>query len=137
MFRKNCVFFIIHCNPSIAYISLQEICKAPNAMRVNSGQFLYNSSPVLARERWQNNENSWKNTFFLNTLYAFVCNGHIINKNINFSINILGFKWWFFSIPLIAFRGRRQRKQVIFYGISSWFQYYAYKINILCQICPE
>ena len=32
VFRENCVFFIIHCNPSLAYISLQEIFKALNAM---------------------------------------------------------------------------------------------------------
>ena len=36
VFRKKCVFFTIHCNPSLAYISLQEIFKALNSMRLYS-----------------------------------------------------------------------------------------------------
>ena len=35
VFRQNCVFFIIQCNPSLAYISLQEIFKALNLMHSN------------------------------------------------------------------------------------------------------
>ena len=31
VFRKNCVFFTIHCNPSLAYIAARDF-KALNAM---------------------------------------------------------------------------------------------------------
>ena len=32
VFRKKCVFFITHCNPTLAYVSLQENFKALSAM---------------------------------------------------------------------------------------------------------
>ena len=50
--------------------SLKEAFKALNAMRVYSHSYWLvifcttNSSRVLARERWQTFENSWKNTIF-------------------------------------------------------------------------
>ena len=59
---KMC-FFTIHCNPSFAYIAVRE---ALNAMRMYSHSYWLvifctsNSSRVLARERWQTFENSWK-----------------------------------------------------------------------------
>ena len=64
VFMKKLCFFINHCNPSFAYISLKEIYKALKAMRVYSHSYWLvifcttNSSRVLARERWQTFENS-------------------------------------------------------------------------------
>ena len=65
VFRKNCVFCTIHCNPSLAYIAERDF---QSSQRNASEQSLLlagkscttNSSRVLARERWQTFENSWK-----------------------------------------------------------------------------
>ena len=72
--EKLC-FFTIHCNPSLAYIT-EKTFKALNAMRVYSHSYWLvnfcktNSSRVLAKERLQTFENSWKKTQYLNnTLY--------------------------------------------------------------------
>ena len=65
VFRKNCVFSQFTANP-YSPTSLKETCKALNAMRVYNHSFWLvivcttNSSRVLARERWQSFENSWK-----------------------------------------------------------------------------
>ena len=62
-------------HPSLAYIAVKTF-KAFNAMRVYSRSYWLvifcttNSSRVLARERWQTCENSWKKTqYLMNTLY--------------------------------------------------------------------
>ena len=48
VFRKNCVFFIIYCNPSLANKSLQEIFKTIiNAMYSHSYFRTTNTSPVF------------------------------------------------------------------------------------------
>ena len=65
--EKMC-FFIIHCNPILAYIAVRD--KALNAMQVYSHSYWLvifctaNSSRVLTRERWQTFENSWKKDNF-------------------------------------------------------------------------
>ena len=62
--QEKCVFLIIHCKTSLAYIWQQEIFTALNLMQVYSHCYCLanfcttNSSPVLARERWKDNENS-------------------------------------------------------------------------------
>ena len=55
VFRKNCVFFIIHCNSSLAYIALQEFFKAFNAMRVNSHSYwmLANICTTIVAQCWR------------------------------------------------------------------------------------
>ena len=67
--QEKLCFWIINCNPSLTYILLQVIFTYLNAMWVyshscwlaNLANFCTNkSSPVLARERWQNNDNSWQ-----------------------------------------------------------------------------
>ena len=70
-------FFTIHCNPSLTYIAVRDLQGSLNAMRVYSHSYWLvlfcttNSSQVLARERWQTFENSWKKTqFLMNTLYV-------------------------------------------------------------------
>ena len=70
MFWKNCVFSQFATTPP-SPTSLQETFKALNAVRVYSHSYWLviscttNSSRVLARERWQTFENSWKkNTIF-------------------------------------------------------------------------
>merc|ERR1711860_43320 len=72
-------FFTIHCNPSLAYIAVYETFKALNATRVYSRSYWLvifcttNSSRVLARERWQTFENSWKKKqYLMNTLYFMI-----------------------------------------------------------------
>ena len=67
----NIVFFKVHCNPSLAYISLKEIFKALNAMR------LYSHSHWLVffctRERWHFREFLGKKTqYLINTLYIYL-----------------------------------------------------------------
>ena len=66
---RNCVFFTIHSNsppPPSSPTSLLEAFKALIAIRVYSHSYWLvifctaNSSRVLARERWQSFENSWK-----------------------------------------------------------------------------
>ena len=73
VFRKNCVF------SQLTATSLSETFKALNEMRVYSHSFplvifcTTNSSRVVARERWQTFENSWKKTqYLMNTLYFSV-----------------------------------------------------------------
>ena len=69
--------FTIHCNPSHAYIAGRDLAFiARNEMRVYSHSYWLvnfcktNSSRVLAKERLQTFENSWKKTQYLNnTLY--------------------------------------------------------------------
>ena len=71
--EKLCLLSI-HCNLSLAYISLQDIFNALNALRVYSHSYWLaisanfcttNCSPLLVRERWPNNEHYWKkNTIF-------------------------------------------------------------------------
>ena len=59
-------FFTIHFNPSLTYIAVRDLQGSLNAMRVYSRSYWLvlfcttNSSQVLARERWQTFENSWK-----------------------------------------------------------------------------
>ena len=61
VFRKNCIFYKIHCNPSLAYtFNFQAL----NLMRVYSLCTTI-SSRVPASEGWQTFGNSWKkNTIF-------------------------------------------------------------------------
>ena len=72
------VFFPILCNPSLAYIWLQNIFKVLITVRMYSRSkwltvfWTTNSIPVLARERWQILKIIWKTYFFLNTLYIKV-----------------------------------------------------------------
>ena len=62
--------FIIHCNTSLIYISLLEIFKALNAMRVYSHSYCLanfctiNSRPVPASERWKKLTFLEKSTLF-------------------------------------------------------------------------
>ena len=46
VFRKNCVFFTIQCNPSLAYIAVRELQSSQRNASVQSlllaGNFLYN-----------------------------------------------------------------------------------------------
>ena len=46
VFRKNCVFFTIHCNPSLAYIAVRDLQSTQRNAGVQSlllaGIFLYN-----------------------------------------------------------------------------------------------
>ena len=46
VFRKNCVFFTIHCNPSLAYIAVRDLRSSQRNASVQSlllaGNFLYN-----------------------------------------------------------------------------------------------
>ena len=65
VFRKNCVFFNIHCNPSLAYISLQEIFKVLNAMCTVTpiGWPIWPISVQLIAAQClqgRNNEDSWR-----------------------------------------------------------------------------
>ena len=63
VFRKNCgFFFTIHCNPSLAYIAVRDLQSSQRNARVQlqlAGNFFV-WRKVLARERWQTFENSWK-----------------------------------------------------------------------------
>ena len=75
MFRKNLVFSQFTTTPH-SPLSLQGTFKALNALGVYSHSYWLvifgttNSSRVLARERWQTYENSWKKTqYLMNTLY--------------------------------------------------------------------
>ena len=67
--EKLCIF-TIHCNPFLAYIAVRDLQSSRRNASVQSlllaGHFCTNnSSRVLARERWQTFENSWKkNTIF-------------------------------------------------------------------------
>ena len=76
VFRKNCGFFSQFAATPPSPTSLQETFKALNVMGVYSHSYWLvifcttNSNRVLARERWQTFENSWKNTkYLMNTLY--------------------------------------------------------------------
>ena len=65
VFRKNCAFLTIYCNPSLAYIVVRDLQCFQRIASVESlllAAFfcITNSSRVLARERWQTFENSWK-----------------------------------------------------------------------------
>ena len=84
--RKKLCFFTIHYNPSLAYIAT---FKALNAMRVHSHSywlvifFTTNSSRVLARERSQIFESSWKKKWYLmNTLHHILYN--IVDRWLDF-----------------------------------------------------
>ena len=62
--EKLC-FFTIFCNSSLAYIAVKDLQSSQRNASVQSlllaGDFCTtNSSRVLARERWQAFENSWK-----------------------------------------------------------------------------
>ena len=78
VFRKNCVCSQFTATPpSPASLCCKRFSKLSNAMRVYSHSYWLvifcttNSSRVLARERWQTFENSWKKTqYILNTLYV-------------------------------------------------------------------
>ena len=61
VFRKNCVFTQFTATLD-SPTSLWESFKALNAIRRYSHSFFWttNNNPVLARERWQTFENSWK-----------------------------------------------------------------------------
>ena len=75
VFIKYCVFFTIHCIPSLAYIAVKDLQSSQRNESVQSlllaGNFCTtNSSRVTASERWQTFENSWKKTqYLMNTLY--------------------------------------------------------------------
>ena len=71
LFWKKCVFFTIHWNSFLAYIAVIDLKSSQRNASVQSlilaGNFFFttNSSRVLAREKWQTFENSWKkNTIF-------------------------------------------------------------------------
>ena len=61
VFRKNCVFFTIHCSPSLAYIAVRDLQSSQRNTSVHLYSHSYspvifcttNSRRVLARERWQ------------------------------------------------------------------------------------
>ena len=81
MFRKNCVFFTIHCsNPTLAYIVVRDLQSSQRNVSVQTlllaGNYCTtNSSRELAMERWQTLENSRKKTQYLtNTLYKDIQN---------------------------------------------------------------
>ena len=73
--EKLCFFFKIHCNPSLAYIAVRDLSSSQRSASLQSlllaGNFLYNSSQALARDRGQTLENSWKKTtqYLMKTLY--------------------------------------------------------------------
>ena len=54
MFRKNCVFFQNHCNPSLAYIAVKDLQSSQRNASVQSillaGNFLYNQYQPSAGE---------------------------------------------------------------------------------------
>ena len=63
VFRKNCVFFTIHCNPSLAYIAVRDLQGSHRNASVQSlllaGDIQYNQQqPSAGQERWQTFENS-------------------------------------------------------------------------------
>ena len=99
--KEKLCFLIIHCNPFLAYIWLQEISKALNAMRAHSHSYWLayfcttKSSPVLARERWQNNENSWEKKHIL-----YICNLFVQTYKLQCfiflsqTIDISNNSWW-------------------------------------------
>ena len=62
--QEKLCFFIIFCNPSIAYIAVRALQSSQRNVSVQSLLLVIfctpNSSRVLARERWQTCENSWK-----------------------------------------------------------------------------
>ena len=58
MFRKNCVFFRIHCNPLLANIAVRDLQSSQRNANVQSlllaGNFCTtNCSRMLMRKRWQ------------------------------------------------------------------------------------
>ena len=64
------VFFTIHYNPSLAYIAVRDLQSSQRnaivqSLLLASNFCTTNSSRVLARERWQTSENSWKKTQYL------------------------------------------------------------------------
>ena len=71
VFRKNCVFFHNSLQPLPRLHRCKRPSKLSNAIRVYSHSYWLvifcttNSSRVLARERWQIFENSWKKTQYL------------------------------------------------------------------------
>ena len=73
--QEKLCFFTIHRNLSLAYIAVRDLQSSQRNASVQSlllaGIFCTtNSSRVLARERWQTFENSWKKTqYLMNTLY--------------------------------------------------------------------
>ena len=78
VFRKNCVSSQFTATPPSPTL-LSETLKALNKMQVYSNSYWLaivcttNSSRVLARERWQTFEKSWKKTqYLMNTLYIYV-----------------------------------------------------------------
>ena len=72
--QEKLCFFTIHCNPSPAYIAVRDLQSSQRNAVYNYSYWLVifcttNSSRVLARERWQTFENSWKKTqYLMNTL---------------------------------------------------------------------
>ena len=71
--QERLCFFTFHCNPSLAYIAVKDLQSSQRNANVQSLLLAFfcttNSSRVLARERWQTFENSWKKIqYLMNTL---------------------------------------------------------------------
>ena len=70
VFRKNCVFFTIHCNPQLAFITVREFQSSQRNASVQSlllaGNFLYNQQQPIAGEGEVANFHEFleKNTIF-------------------------------------------------------------------------
>ena len=64
MFRKNCVFFTIHCNPSLASIAVRDLQSSQRNARVQSYSYwlVIFCTTICSRvlESWHTFENSWK-----------------------------------------------------------------------------
>ena len=76
VFKKNCVFFTTHCNPSLADIAVRDLQSSQRNPSVQSlllaGNFLYNQyQPSAGEGEVANFENSLKKTqYLMNTLYV-------------------------------------------------------------------
>ena len=112
VFIRYCVFSLstaTHPSPT----SLQEISEALNTTQVYCNShwlanfYRTNGSPVFTRERWQNNEHSWKKTqFFLNILY-FTYFGDSFH-----AYSLTPLPTALKNTPLHSFREQRLKRQV-------------------------